>query len=335
MEITQHSSRLTASELSNLWTSYMNDSMASCVLKYMIEKAEDQDVKSILEFALELAQKHISELTKIFNAENVPIPQGFTDHDVDLKAPRLFSDTFSLIYLQNMARIGLLAYGMALPLMAHKDASDYYHKCLSSSAELGKKLTHIMLEKGVYTRSPYIPTPQRVEFIEQQSFMNGWFGKQRPLTGVEVTDIHMCLLSNTFSKVLVTGYAQVAKDQKIRKYFEKGKEIVSKQIEVFNKMFQENDLSAPPTWDSEVTESTIPPFSDKLMVFHSRILSMAGIGNYGLGVATSMRHDLIPQFLRLAAELGKYGDKGVEIMIKHKWLEQPPLASDRDQLINP
>ncbi|SFA96318.1 Protein of unknown function [Lentibacillus halodurans] len=83
-----------------------------------------------------------------------------------------------------------------------------------------------------------------------------------------------------------------------------------------------------------MTKSTTPPFSDKLMMFHTRALSTGGIATYGGAIPNVLRHDLIPQFTRLTAELGKYGDKGAEIMIKHKWLEEQPSAANRDKLIN-
>lgn len=325
--------RIMSTELGSLWTAYMNDSMAICVLKHFLVHAKDRDVTRILKFALELSEKHVAAIAGIFQKENQPIPQGFTDHDVDLDAPRLFSDIFALVYLQNMSRFGLLAYGTALPLAARKDVNDYFHKCLASSSELSKKITAVMLQKGFYSRPPYIPPSQNVEFVDQQSYMHGWFGKQRPLSSIEVNDVFMCQLTNIFSKVLLMGYAQVAKQPEVRKYFQTGMKIAAKHIEVFTDLLKRDSLPSPQTWDSEITESTISPFSDKLMMFHSRVLSTGGIANYGGAMSTSMRHDLQPMYARLAAELGKYGDKGAELMIENKWLEQPPLAANRDQLI--
>ncbi|WP_090235468.1 DUF3231 family protein [Lentibacillus halodurans] len=70
------------------------------------------------------------------------MPEGFTENDVDLDAPRLFSDTFALIYLQNMARLGLVAYSFALPLMAQKDTLNFYQKCLDSSIPAYRETDH-------------------------------------------------------------------------------------------------------------------------------------------------------------------------------------------------
>ncbi|MGY0693414.1 DUF3231 family protein [Virgibacillus sp. FSP13] len=324
--------RLTSAELSQLWTSYMNDSMAICVIKYFLVHAEDQDVVSILNDALSLSETHVKEIAAIFESLQQPIPQGFSENDVDLNAPRLFSDTFCFIYLQNMARLGTTAYSFALPLMTRKDIIDYYEKCLTSSSELVVKLTNAMLKKGIYSRTPYIPTSERVEFIEKQGYMHGYFGKRRPLTGFEITSIFVCLMTNIFGKVLLTGYAQVAETKKVREYMARGVKIATKHTEVFESILKEDNLSSPPTWDSEVTTSTVSPFSDKLMMFHTRALSEGSIANYGAATSTAMRHDLILQFFRLATEMGKFGDDGVEIMIDHKWLEEQPTAADREKI---
>ncbi|HEU5140582.1 MAG TPA: DUF3231 family protein [Bacillales bacterium] len=144
--------RLSGAELGNIWTSYMSDSMAVCVLTRFSETAEDPEVQNILKYALDLSKKHIQVLKDIFRRENCPIPVGFEEKDMNLNAPRLFSDTFFLVYLQNMSRMGLGIYSIALPAIAREDVRDYYHKCVASSADLNVKLTKLMLKKGVYKR---------------------------------------------------------------------------------------------------------------------------------------------------------------------------------------
>ncbi|HEU5141512.1 MAG TPA: DUF3231 family protein [Bacillales bacterium] len=327
-----HVARLNGAELGNIWTSYMSDSMAVCVLTRFSETAEDPEVRNILQFALDLSKKHIGVLKEIFQRENCPIPVGFEEKDMNLNAPRLFSDTFFLVYLQNMSRMGLGIYSIALPIMAREDVRDYYRKCVASSADLNVKLTKLMLKKGIYTRAPYVTVPNQVAFINDQHYKAGWLGKQRPLTSQEMTNVSLSLLTNVFSKVLLSGYAQVAKVEKVRRYMFKGANIAAKQIEILSGLLHESDLSAPPTWDSEVTESTVAPFSDKLMMFHSRVLTQAGIANYGGSISMSMRHDLAPIYTKMAAELGKFGDKGLSLMIENRWLEEPPRAPDRTAL---
>ncbi|WHX98603.1 DUF3231 family protein [Neobacillus sp. DY30] len=96
--------KLTASELSYLWTSYLADSMSLCVLKYFLVHIDDNDIKSLTTYALELSQKHVRFIREIFTKEQIQVPQGFTEQDVNLLASRLFSDVFYIRYLRNMSK---------------------------------------------------------------------------------------------------------------------------------------------------------------------------------------------------------------------------------------
>jgi hypothetical protein len=331
---TEHNIRLTASELSNLWLSYMNDSMAGCVLKYFLSKVEDTEVRPVIEYALELSNNHVDRVTEILKKENHPIPQGFTDEDVNVSAPRLYSDIFYLIYLQNMSRAGLTAYSLALPLMARSDVMDFYHECLASSAELNIKASKVMLSKGVYSRAPYIAIADNVEYVQKQNYLEGFFlfKDPRSLNSMEITAIYVCLLTNILGKVLLTGFSQVAESQTVREYMYRGTRIAAKHIEIFGSLLKKDNLSSPATWDSEVTDSKVSPFSDKLMMYHTRVLYLASIANYGTSIATSNRHDLIVYYTRLTTEYGLYGDDGSNLMIENKWMEQPPQADNRKDL---
>ncbi|WNF35110.1 DUF3231 family protein [Bacillaceae bacterium IKA-2] len=80
------------------------------------------------------------------------------------------------------------------------------------------------------------------------------------------------------------------------------------------------------------TASTITPYSEKLMMFHTATLNSVGIGHYGRSLGLSPRRDLGANYLRLSAEIALYAEDGTNIMIDNGWLEQPPQATDRDQL---
>ncbi|SFB27151.1 DUF3231 family protein, partial [Bacillus sp. UNCCL13] len=94
---------------------------------------------------------------------------------------------------------------------------------------------------------------------------------------------------------------------------------------------QEN-LPAPPTLDAEITDSTSSPFSDKLMMFHTGFLFSTAMIYYGTGWASSPRRDLTPKYLSAISDDAKIGKEWMDLMIKNGWLEQPPLAEDREKL---
>ncbi|WP_235991662.1 DUF3231 family protein [Metabacillus schmidteae] len=52
MDTFNHNVEMTSSEIANLWTQYINDSLSICSLTHSIEKAKDEDVKGVFEFAL-------------------------------------------------------------------------------------------------------------------------------------------------------------------------------------------------------------------------------------------------------------------------------------------
>ena len=89
---------LTTAEVSALWLQYMGDSMAICVYKYFLKIVEDNKIKSIIEFSLQLAESHLKKNADFLKSAKFPVPIGFTEKDVNLKAPRLFSDHFILFY---------------------------------------------------------------------------------------------------------------------------------------------------------------------------------------------------------------------------------------------
>jgi hypothetical protein len=97
-------------------------------------------------------------------------------------------------------------------------------------------------------------------------------------------------------------------------------------------MLIEDNLHIPRTFESEVTDSTIPPFSDKLMMFHVTTLLSSAIGYYGEAMAISQRRDLAASYAKMIAEIGLLAEDGMNLLIENEWMEQPPLATDHEDL---
>ncbi len=68
------------------------------------------------------------------------------------------------------------------------------------------------------------------------------------------------------------------------------------------------------------------------MLFHFGLMIYAGIGNFGVSISESQRSDLVTDYTRLTAEVLKFSEDEVNLMIANKWLEQPPLTSNRRDL---
>ncbi|WP_449354368.1 DUF3231 family protein [Virgibacillus natechei] len=324
---------LTASEISTLWTLYHSDTMAVRGLTYFLNHVEDEDVRIMLESNLTLMQQEVEKLTTFFIAEDYPIPQGFTEQDVNVEAPRLFSDKLYLEYMLNMTNLALAANTASLVSAERKDVIDFYVESLTTAQNLHKQLKELAKEKGTYIRAPHIPKPKQIDFVKKQKFLAGWFADRRPLLGVEITNLIFNARRNALGQALITGFSQVAQTKEVREYFERGREISGKHVKVFSSILSDDYLSnSALIMTPEVTDSTVSPFSDKMMMELVTALIASGVGQYSVGLAASPRRDLAAHYVRLSAELAAYAEDGANIMIDHGWMEQPPMAADRKDL---
>lgn len=269
-------------------------------------------------------------LITLFQKESIPVPVGITSEDVDLHAPRLFSDKYYILYAIHMGRFALQTYSMAYTQSSRKDIREFFRHYLERLMLVNQKITDLSVAKGVYSRPPAISLPTKVDFVTDRSFFTGFFGKKRPLTVLEITHLSLNAGVNAVGKALITGFSQVAKSAEIRNYFIKGKLIAEKFIGLINKTLLRENISSQPSYDSEVISCTASPFSDKLMLFHINLLNLVGLGGYGMAIASSPRMDIALLWVRVMLQAGFYGKIGTNLMVKNGWLEQPPTAPGRD-----
>jgi hypothetical protein len=209
---------------------------------------------------------------------------------------------------------------------------EYFTQCLNESAQLVNMATKAMLSKGTFIRAPYIPKSLSTEYVQEQSYFNEWFGQHRPLNVIEMSSLYFNLIKNQLGRTLLMGFSQAASTQQVRDYMVRGRDIADKHVEIFGSVLSKEYIPSTSAWDTLPTNSTVSPFSDKLMMFHVSALNASGIGFYGVSLATSLRKDLATHYIRLTAEIASYADEGTKIMIEHGWMEQPPQAVDRNQL---
>lgn len=324
--------RLTSTEIAALWTQYMNDTMSICFSTYALEVIEDHEIRTIYEKGLSLSEAHVLEIKKFFVGEQFPIPYGFTEQDVNTKAPRLFLDGLFLNYMLIMIYHGMTGYAVSLQVSSRPDIRAYYSKCLSETIQYYNAIMDVALSKGLYTRPPYIHSSEIPE-IAEKDFMTGWLGKRRPLSAIEVSNITFNMNKTYLSKAFFMAFAQIARDKKVKRYLQRGLELSTTITEVFNTFFLESNLNFPISWESMVTNSTTPVFSDKFIMFHTAFLSSSAVGFYGAGQAVCMRRDLSAQYLKLIGQQLLYSEDGAELILERGWFEKPPMAEDRDKLM--
>ncbi|MBM7552093.1 DUF3231 family protein [Thalassobacillus pellis] len=323
---------LTAAELGKLWVSYMGNSMGKCILGHYLQHVEDKNIERVVRNAYNLSDKLMNKITDIFKKENIPHPVGFTNADVDLAAPRLFSDQYYLHYLRYTCKAGLSIYSIAIPLMSRKDIRQFFIHTSEATANLISDINNVILSRGNLMDPAPIPPPQKVDFVKKQSYLKGFMGETRPLHALEITHLYDNIDNNITSKALLIAFSQTAVDKRIKNYFIRGKKITDKHIEVNTQKLNDDNLPAPSLLDHLVTTSITPPYSDKLMLAHKIDMFSMKVRSYGNAISLNGRRDLGAMYGKFLGDLGAYVEDGANIMIDHGWMEQPPQAVDRDSL---
>lgn len=328
---TKHST-LTAAEASALWTQYMGDSMSVCMYRYFLSIVEDTEIKPILEFALQLAEEHITKITMFFNGADYQVPRGFTESDVNLNAPRLFSDPFLLFYSYIMSIHGLTAYSLAITNSERKDIQDYYFECLEKTKELFQKISDYAKSHPKFSGVPSVPSPHEVEFIHSTGFISNLFGDKRPLNSSEISNLFFNSKKTGFVRTLSLAFSQVTEREDVRDFLLQNVTLAGKDADSFDAILKQDDISIPQRWDDEITDSTVSPFSDKLIMFHAAFLVNAALTYYGASIGSSLRSDIILNYQQVFNHAMQAGAICYNLMVKHEWLEKQPHAIDRDAL---
>ena len=325
---------LTCAEISNLWDTYMNDSVVICILTHFLETVEDPEVEPLLKFTIEVAESHLKNISDVFKQEGIAKPDGFpVEQHVNKSAPRLFSDIFYMEYMQHMSKFGLTSHSSAIATSARDDIRSLFEKFHGQATDLNREITTLMKKKGVYIRPPYMNYPKQVDYVEKQYFLTGWIGKKRPLLGNEVNHLYLTSLHNELGKATLLGFAQAAKDPELKSYFYSGVKLCDKILRETHHLLMESDVPNSMTWDSTVSDSTDAPYSDRLMLFVVGVLSQLGIAAYGVALSLSMRRDVGAMYSSFILRALTYSEDGAQMIIDRGWLEQPPMFADRERLI--
>jgi len=324
--------KLTTAEIATLWKTYIQNTAVRCFYKHFLQSIQDDEIKSIIEEVTVLVETIIRKVETIFEEENFPIPQGFSDKDIDYSAPALYTDLFALSFVYRGGQVIIPQYANNLCRVSRIDIYQFFEECLNKEAELHKKALTLMLSKGLIDRPPNMEYPKNIEFIQQQpSFINSLLGEKRPLNTIEITELFIEIERNAIGLILLMGLIQVTKDKEIKNYLLKGKKLATKQVETFNKLLKENDHFVGFPITMEVTNSTVSPFSERLILFIISTSNQIAISALADALSVSMRKDLAAHYFLVIGEVMKYGDEGLKLLIERGWMEQPPQPIDRNE----
>ncbi|KAB2331258.1 DUF3231 family protein [Bacillus mesophilum] len=324
--------KLTSSEIGSLWGEYINGTATDLVNKYMYSTIEDEAIKTIFHEAIQTFEKQKEQIKSFFEKEGFPVPIGFNESDLFLGKQRLFSDAFCLNYLNIMTLHGLLGHSTSLGVSVRKDLRLFYDSCDDAAKEMYHKTIDLLLEKGLFQRDPLYYTYDQPTFISSKDFKDGFFGKGRTLSAIEIISISLNLKKSIMAKTLSIAFSQIAHSKEVKKFLRSSEKTADGQIKTLAKILQGDNLPVPKSLETEVTQSTESPFSDKLIMYHTGFLFQAAQNYHGAGLASSMRTDLIATYESTILQNLLVTKNWFDIMVKNKWLEQPPLAPNRKEI---
>lgn len=326
---------LTCGEIASLWETYQFETLSYCGIMYFLQHVEDEEIKTLLKKTLEVKVKRIEKVKELLTEEGHSIPVGFTEGDVNLKAPRLFSDELYLDYLLHTFQMEFYSYNWSMVTAVKLSIQQFYKKVMQDTMQLEMEAKELSKQKGLFVKAPEVPTIKHVSYVKKDSFLTGWFGKRRPLLATEISEMVFNAKRNVLGHAVITAFSQVTETKEVRDFFIKGRDISEKNVRVFTDKLKEDYLpSAVLGKIDQVTTSTESPFSERLMMNFITTLIASSIGEYGLSMSMSPRHDIGVMYTRLIAEIAAYANEGANIMINNAWMEEPPMAADRKKLVN-
>lgn len=320
---------LTASEITSLLTSFLNNTMAVVVTTDFLEKATDLSVRKMLQSALELATDEVRGAEQFLTNDQRALPEPFTEKDVDIQGPKYLSDDFVLLLKYRLAQDALPVYSLALSGSLHPEIRAFYKNCLCRTAELVDECATILIKKGMYHPVIHIPRTNESEKIHSQAFFGKFFGKNRVLSAPEAFQFVYNYHSMEVLRELFRSFSQT-NSADIKAHFRRGEEMASKHLNLIQVMLEKNELPQLPTWECEVPIGGRAPFSDWLMLNKISMLCSATATQYGVSASSTLRRDVGLDFLKLMGEVLLYAEDTGNLMVKHHMLDQPPLVSSKE-----
>lgn len=329
----QHSQiSLTSGEVGFLWESYRCETIFLCTFQYFANVVEDQDIVKHFERGIEITETHIDKIKNLFLQEEFPTPDGFNDNDVNLKAPKLFSDETALHLINQISDTRFEVYSKHLKMTARLDLRTLCNEFLTDYNLLCHEVTETLLNKGLYVRFPHIATPRGVDYVKKKNYLTGWFGERRALEATQIAQLSLNIQRNSLLKTMLIGFIQTTENEKLKKLLETGKKNADEMIDSFHLFLKDDDIEAPILTGLAVTSSTKAPFSDKFILDFLVDITRCAIHVYGEALSMSTRRDLFTFYGKTINATTVYLHQVIDLAIELGYLEQPPIATDHEEL---
>lgn len=319
-----NSQSLTASELGYLWTGYSINEMSLWFLTVFQQHAQDQDVKNMYSYAIECTNELLAGRRRLLSNNGHSVPLGFSETDINLNSPPLFSDRFLSLYLYSGVQLGLEFHSRALAFSTREDVREYNQECLTSTTLLFNKVSEVVQSKSFYQRPPSLPPQNFPEKIQKTSYLNGWWGDSRPMNSMEMANLYLIMDVLLVMETLFMFFAQTSPSEDVKELMQKNVTVVKNQYHELAELLKKDNLPIPFTYAAEIKGSASPVFSERIMVCHLAGLFGSLISEYGFSLGTVMKHDLVKTYTTQIGKTGSQAEKISRFLIEKGWLEKVP-----------
>ncbi|KAB2331374.1 DUF3231 family protein [Bacillus mesophilum] len=318
--------KLSSVEFGALWTTFQKKTMILRILDYLISTAEDQDARDLMSGLYEKLQPKVEEIKTLIKNEGAAIPEGFTDKDVNLKAPRLFENGFDIMFTRILKEVSMGMYVLHMTISYRQDIIELYKKLSEITQGYYDQFTAYLIKRDLLPRPNFTNLPNSITYIEDESYMTGsnFFGSRRPINTVEFGLMYHSVEVNNFAFQLLRGFSQCATDIEARKYFTKGVNISKEILQGIEKGLLHENIKVPAASGVTVTNSEIAPFSDRLMMFCTFLFGGFSLGGQGFSSTFILRDDVVAKNVVYGKDTFEYTREGAKLMMKKGWLEEPP-----------
>ncbi|WP_394234310.1 DUF3231 family protein [Niallia oryzisoli] len=323
--------RLTPAEISNLWNSYVGNTMGIYASRHFIATTQDEDILEMLKLAEKFAVEESIQSKHLLEKAGQPLPQPFDENDVNIQAKPLFIDNYIVLLKYSLAQAAMTVYALSLNTSTLADIRYFYKECLDNTAVLLNHCVDLMIKKGLNHPEVHIPTPKTIEKVENQKYLAGWFTNRRSINAQEIGLLVYNYHATEIHKEFIKGAAKITKSNELRRHFQQGVEMFQKQLNALQSVLSENGLPNLPTWESEILDIDISPFSDRIMHYKHSALTSQAAARYGAALSCVMRKDIGALYMRLMGETLLYGEDAANLLIKNKFLDQLPMAEGNEK----
>ncbi|UJF34284.1 DUF3231 family protein [Paenibacillus hexagrammi] len=316
---------LTSAEVGTMWMAYQEKTLQLRLIEHLLDCGQEPEARAIIEIHYERVQVHLESIKQMLLKEEAVIPQGFTESDVQRGVPRLFDPYFDILWLRMLSKVQIGLYALHFTMSYRQDVKQANLEFTAEAQALYDQTTSYLEKRNVLGRPPYVSMPDRVGFVTDEDYLKGMrlFASVRSLNTIEIGHMYQAIETNVVGAQMMIGFAQAAAHSEARDYFMKGYDLARKIVDTLTKVLVESGLEVTSTWIGKATNSTISPFSDKLMMYLTNLLTNFGLGSSTIGGAFSLRSDLPVVMGNISKDILTFAKEGGRLMIKHGWMEEP------------